>query len=671
MLRRCGYRFFVVVVAIVVLLVVAAALSEASGGNATCPYDIAEASGMIPAACYANATNAAASAATSCCWFVVGSYIFAAARYANLSGAAFLPAADSSACSSAFSSFLLGSGLASPSLFNGSCDLSSSSSSTGGGGDLAAGARPCQYASVSELRAAAPAALDNATALCAGPSASPDLVADQAGCAACQTAVIGLTFALLGAAGPSAEPVPCGMAATIGVWSRSRPSLPRFRSYALCMVQVLENVNTLGGGDFVPSPPPPPTPPHTASSRSVKIAAGSAAAALASVAAIVLLSISIYSAHRRRSSVADDQAPAAGAAPVLPTDGLYIFTEAELQQATEGYDDRLLLGEGGAGKVYLGRLPSGQHVAIKRIYRDRKIAEFYREVEILAKLRHRNLTTLLGYCAAGRGRHVALVYEYMAGGNLSRALFGGELAWRRRLRIAADVAEGLVYLHEFPEGAVVHRDVKPTNVLLSAAAADAAAKLSDFGVSRMVPHEGTHVSTEVRGTMGYVDPESFCVGHVSEAADVYSFGVVLLELVTGMRAVVPTPSGGAESIVHAAHAAVQHFRAGSDGADDAEEGAVGSIVDPRLGAGWDRASVAAVFRLACRCVRPYKNERPRMAEVLAALKATLADLEARSEGRAAAAAASEPSVTDESSSSSSSAPSASRTSTASAHGWSS
>uniref|UniRef100_J3MJI9 Protein kinase domain-containing protein n=1 Tax=Oryza brachyantha TaxID=4533 RepID=J3MJI9_ORYBR len=254
--------------------------------------------------------------------------------------------------------------------------------------------------------------------------------------------------------------------------------------------------------------------------------------------------------RRRRTAMAgdgegesDDESVAS--VPPLPREGLYIFTKSELKQATNGYDEKLLLGSGGAGKVYLGRLPSGQRVAIKKIYRSKKVAEFYAEVAVLAKLRHRNLTTLVGYCLGGRGGHHALVYEYLAGGNLWRALFQGELPWLRRLQVAADVAQGLAYLHGFREGAVVHRDVKPTNVLLSESGT---AKLSDFGVSRIMPEGGTHVSTEVRGTRG------------------------------------PT--------------------------------------------------VRAVFALACRCVRPYKHERPAMGEVLAELKAMLADYAARADGDA-------------------------------------
>uniref|UniRef100_A0A0E0LIM1 Protein kinase domain-containing protein n=1 Tax=Oryza punctata TaxID=4537 RepID=A0A0E0LIM1_ORYPU len=636
----------------------AASLAPARGSTA-CPYDLSTATRMIPRECYANAT--AGQAATGCCWYVFAAYIFAAADHANRTGDAFLPAEPAAACSDAFAARLLSSGLVSPSLLanNGSCDL------TGDPGKLAAGSRPCQLATIADVRAMAPRALPNATRLCAAPGVAR---------------------------------VPCGMAATVAVWSRAPPPLERFRAYALCMLQVLENVNSLGTSDLVPSPPPPPAaeatiqsprlPSSSSRKNTVAIAVGSASAVVVAVVAVASAAMAIVTIRRRRRSttagdVSDDESVAS--LPPLPREGLYIFTKSELKQATNGYDEKLLLGTGGAGKVYLGRLPSGQRVAIKKIYRSKKVSEFYAEVAVLAKLRHRNLTTLVGYClGARRGDHHALVYEYLAGGNLWRALFQGELPWQRRLQVAVDVAEGLAYLHGFREGAVVHRDVKPTNVLLSESGA---AKLSDFGVSRIVPEGGTHVSTEVRGTRGYVDPESFSAGHVSEAGDVYSFGVVLLELATGMRAVivhrdikssnilldevhppgellggarlgggdvysfgvvllelatgmravVPTPSGGAESIVHAAHWAVG--QAGGEAGAAAE-----SMVDKRLGANWDRPTVRAVFALACRCVRPYKHERPAMGEVLAELKAMLADYTARGGGAGADADRSEAST---------------------------
>ncbi|KAL6839085.1 hypothetical protein ACP4OV_031139 [Aristida adscensionis] len=612
----------------------------AADAASSCPYDFATAAQMIPAECHANAT--AAPAATGCCWYVFAAYVFAAADHANRTGEAFLSPTAAAACSGALAATLLSRGLVSRSLLagNGSCDL------TGDPGKLAAGSRPCQLATIDAVRALAPRALPNATRLCAAPGSprAPGVGPGTPGCSECRAAVIATTYELL-AGERTKEFVPCGMAATIAVWSRAPPPLERFRAYALCVLQVLENVNSLGTSDLVPSPPPPPTtsspiqlPPPAAASTSpssrntAPIAAGSAAAGVAAVFCIAFAAVAITRIRRRRRLTAgdgetggdgsdDDDEESVTAPPPLPREGLYIFTKAELVQATNGYDKKRLLGTGGAGKVYLGHLPSGQRVAIKRIYRAKKVAEFYAEVAVLAKLRHRNLTTLVGYClgGGGRGGDHALVYEYMAGGNLWRALFQGELPWRRRLEVAVDVAEGLAYLHGFREGAVVHRDVKPTNVLLSESGA---AKLSDFGVSRIVPEGGTHVSTEVRGTRGYVDPESFSAGHVTEAADVYGFGVVLLELATGMRAVVPTPSGGAESIVQAAHWAVAEAGGEAGPAADA-------MVDRRLGPAWDRPAVRAVFALACRCVRPYKHERPAIAEVLAVLKAVLADYNAR------------------------------------------
>ncbi|RLM85373.1 hypothetical protein C2845_PM04G06790 [Panicum miliaceum] len=611
----------------------AAAAPGPANDVASCPYDLATAAQMIPRECHANAT--AAPGATGCCWYVFAAYIFAAADHANRTGEAFLPRGPAAACSDAFASALLAGGLVSRSLLagNGSCDL------TGDPGKLAAGSRPCQLATIDGVRGLAPSALPNATRLCAAPGLerAPSVGPDTPGCSVCRDAVIATTYEMLASA-RTKEFVPCGMAATVAVWSTAPPPLERYSAYALCMLQVLENVNSLGTGDLVPSPPPPvasatlspPAPAASSSSSSkntVGIAAGSAAAGVAVVACIGFAGVAIARIRRRRRLTAGDSESgddgsdddSVASLPPLPREGLYIFTKAELMQATNGYDKKLLLGTGGAGKVYLGHLPSGQRVAIKKIYRAKKVSEFYAEVAVLAKLRHRNLTTLVGYCLGGRGGDHALVYEYLGGGNLWRALFQGELPWRRRLEVAVDVAEGLAYLHGFREGAVVHRDVKPTNVLLSESGT---AKLSDFGVSRIVPEGGTHVSTEVRGTRGYVDPESFSAGHVSEAADVYSFGVVLLELATGMRAVVPTPSGGAESIVQAAHWAVTE--AGGEPGPAAE-----AMVDRRLGPAWDRTTVRTVFALACRCVRPYKHERPEIAEVLALLKGLLADYSAR------------------------------------------
>ncbi|CAA7392952.1 unnamed protein product [Spirodela intermedia] len=599
------------------LLLLLLLLCVAGGAAASCPYDIDGATRIIPTGCYANAT----AATTGCCWYVFASYMYAAIRYANLTGTAFLPEATARTCTTDFSSYAVRQGLVVPSLLlsGDRCNLA---------GDpikFAAGSRPCQFSKISDVFSAVD--LSNGTRLCT--ATRRNLTDDQFSCVACQNAVIAATFALFDAT-RSKEMVPCGMAATMGIWVSTVPDIGRFRSYVLCMVQILENVGNLGTGNIIPSsprPPPLPSPPASlpssssgGGSRIAKIAAGSVSGVVILVAGVSFLVLALI--RRRKRSLASVTTDLEFTVPIdrpLPTEGLYIFTMSELKQATSGFHSRNLLGEGGAGKVYLGTLPSGQQVAIKRIHRKkRKLGEFYREVEVVAKLRHRKLTTLVGYCLQSKGH--ALVYEYMPGGNLSAALSRGDLPWRRRLLIAGDVAEALAYLHDLPDGAVVHRDVKPTNVLL---AGDGTAKLSDFGVSKVVPPGTSHVSTEVKGTRGYLDPEYFGAGKVSKAADVYSFGVMLLQLLTGTKAVVETPSGGQQSIVQAA-------RAVSGGAT--------AIVDHRLAAECDGDSLEEVFQLACRCVKPYKDERPRMADVLSVLRGVLAVVEATPVGPTSGAA---------------------------------
>ncbi|XP_077239222.1 proline-rich receptor-like protein kinase PERK3 [Tasmannia lanceolata] len=632
-------------------LIATATLFSLSAVTATtCPYDFVSATSLIPPSCYSNYTAASAATAppTNCCFFVFAAYLFAAIRHSNSSGNAFLPDSYPSTCSDSFTKYILSHHLARPSLLNtaDSCNLNM---------NLSAGTRPCLYHTVSDIYSAVN--LSKAIPLCTSRDLTPEPF-----CTTCQQSVITATLSLLDLT-KSKEFVPCGMATTIGIWSSAHLDIGRFRSYVICMNQVLDNIGNLGTSDLIPSPPPPtstgihlsPAGNSGTKKHAAKIAAASAAGGLLSITIILFVLISIIRKRRKQKSIfvsisVGVNSTATIGSP-LPTDGLYIFTKSELKQATNGFDSRLLLGEGGSGRVYLGKLPSGQHVAIKRIYKIKKIDEFYREIEILAKLRHRNLTTLLGYCLQKK-EHV-LVFEYMPGGNLSDTLYHGDLTWQERVKIAVDIAEGLTYLHEFPDGPVVHRDVKPTNILLSD---NKHAKLSDFGVSKIVPLEISQVSTEIRGTTGYLDPDCFSSGHVSEATDVYSFGIVLLELVTGRRAIMSTPSGGAESIVHAAHELVVSGLGG--------EPEVRRIADEKLGQGLDTESVGEVFKVAYRCVRPYKQERPRIKEVLEVLKSVLANIDVRPE--VAGLPPSSESVGDEFSSDSTSRVS----NTPSVHGWS-
>ncbi|XP_061353741.1 probable receptor-like protein kinase At5g18500 [Gastrolobium bilobum] len=205
----------------------------------------------------------------------------------------------------------------------------------------------------------------------------------------------------------------------------------------------------------------------------------------------------------------------------------------EVYAATKHLNEMNIIGEGSAGKVYKGKMTSNQHVAVKHIINDDgNMDTFVREVTSLSHVRHPNLVALLGYCV--KGDECFLVYELCPNGSLSEWLFGKNkvLSWIQRLEIAIDSARGLWFLHTYPGGCIVHRDIKPTNILLGS---KFEAKLSDFGLSKVIEVGETYVSSEVRGTFGYVDPEYQSNHHVNSSGDVYSFGMVLLQILSGKR----------------------------------------------------------------------------------------------------------------------------------------
>ncbi|XP_019257671.1 PREDICTED: probable receptor-like protein kinase At5g59700 [Nicotiana attenuata] len=206
----------------------------------------------------------------------------------------------------------------------------------------------------------------------------------------------------------------------------------------------------------------------------------------------------------------------------------------EIYSATDNLSMSNFIGQGIAGKVYKSILADGQYVAIKHIIKDEQMDTFVREVTSLSHIRHPNLVSLLGHYDGPN--ECFLVYELCHNGNLSEWLFGKSkyLSWRRRLEIALDCARGLLFLHSYPQGSIVHRDIKPANILLSASFE---AKLSDFGLSKIISIGHSYASSEVRGTFGYVDPEYQKNRHVNSYGDVYSFGIVLLQLLSGQRVI--------------------------------------------------------------------------------------------------------------------------------------
>uniref|UniRef100_A0A7N0TF87 non-specific serine/threonine protein kinase n=1 Tax=Kalanchoe fedtschenkoi TaxID=63787 RepID=A0A7N0TF87_KALFE len=211
------------------------------------------------------------------------------------------------------------------------------------------------------------------------------------------------------------------------------------------------------------------------------------------------------------------------------------FTLRDLELATNRFSKDNVLGEGGYGVVYRGELINGNPVAVKKLLNNLGQAEkeFRVEVEAIGHVRHKNLVRLLGYCI--EGTHRLLVYEYVNNGNLEQWLHGamrhhGYLTWEARMKVLLGTAKALAYLHEAIEPKVVHRDIKSSNILIDD---DFNAKISDFGLAKLLGAGTSHITTRVMGTFGYVAPEYANSGLLNEKSDVYSFGVVLLEAITG------------------------------------------------------------------------------------------------------------------------------------------
>ncbi|XP_021827509.1 probable serine/threonine-protein kinase PBL21 [Prunus avium] len=228
------------------------------------------------------------------------------------------------------------------------------------------------------------------------------------------------------------------------------------------------------------------------------------------------------------------------------------FTFRELAAATKGFREVNLIGEGGFGRVYKGRLDAGQVVAIKQLNHDglQGFQEFIVEVLMLSLLHHTNLVTLIGYCTDGDQR--LLVYEYMPRGSLEDHLFDlspdrEPLSWDTRIKIAVGAARGLEYLHCKANPPVIYRDLKSANILLDD---QFNPKLSDFGLAKLAPvGDKTHVSTRVMGTYGYCAPEYAMSGKLTLKSDIYSFGVVMLELLTGKKAIDCSKRAGEQNLV--------------------------------------------------------------------------------------------------------------------------
>ncbi|THG06625.1 hypothetical protein TEA_005248 [Camellia sinensis var. sinensis] len=288
-----------------------------------------------------------------------------------------------------------------------------------------------------------------------------------------------------------------------------------------------------------PASPPPPLPP-TPSASSGNSATGAIAGGVAAGAALLFAAPAIALAYWRRRKPEDHffDVPAEED-PEVHLGQLKRFSLRELQVATDNFSNRNILGRGGFGKVYKGRLADGSLVAVKRLKEERTQGgelQFQTEVEMISMAVHRNLLRLRGFCMTPTER--LLVYPYMANGSVASCLRDRPetqvpLDWPIRKRIALGSARGLAYLHDHCDPKIIHRDVKAANILLDE---EFEAVVGDFGLAKLMDYKDTHVTTAVRGTIGHIAPEYLSTGKSSEKTDVFGYGVMLLELITGQRA---------------------------------------------------------------------------------------------------------------------------------------
>ncbi|XP_022722175.1 wall-associated receptor kinase-like 10 [Durio zibethinus] len=298
-----------------------------------------------------------------------------------------------------------------------------------------------------------------------------------------------------------------------------------------------------------------------------------------------------------------------------------LFTSKELEKATDYYNENRILGQGGQGTVYKGMLTDGSIVAIKKSKMveekkvdEKKLEQFINEVILLSQINHRNVVRLLGCCL--ETKVPLLVYEFIPNGTLSQLIHEQNeefpLTWEMRLRIAIEIANALSYLHSAASVPIYHRDIKSSNILLDD---KYRAKVSDFGISRSIALEQTHLTTQVQGTFGYLDPEYFRSSQFTEKSDVYSFGVVLVELLTGQKPISSIQSEEVRSLVNFFLLTMK-------------ENSLFDILDPMVRNNGAEEEIIAVAKLAKRSLNLNGKRRPTMKQVAMELERIRASEEA-------------------------------------------
>ncbi|XP_010529370.1 PREDICTED: cysteine-rich receptor-like protein kinase 25 [Tarenaya hassleriana] len=364
---------------------------------------------------------------------------------------------------------------------------------------------------------------------------------------------------------------------------------------------------------IVMAPPPtvPAPPPNISSGSSERKSKSSAVTVIAIVVPVsvsLLLLIGAYcllARRRRRSKMQLRSEPEKKDGDDISTAESLQFQFRTIEAATNKFSDSNKLGHGGFGEVFMGRLPSGQEIAVKRLSRGstQGAREFKNEVVLVAKLQHRNLARLLGYCLEGEEK--ILIYEFIANKSLDYFLFDPEkrryLDWRRRYKIIEGIARGVLYLHRDSRLMIIHRDLKVSNILLDA---DFNPKISDFGMARIFGIDQTQANTgRIVGTYGYMSPEYAIHGHYSVKSDIYSFGVLILEIISGKKnSSFYERDGNADLVSYA-------WRLWGDNSPL-------ELVDPSMGRDYQTNEVIRCIHIGLLCVQDDLSDRPTMENIL-------------------------------------------------------
>ncbi|CAJ1936012.1 unnamed protein product [Sphenostylis stenocarpa] len=343
--------------------------------------------------------------------------------------------------------------------------------------------------------------------------------------------------------------------------------------------------------------------------RSVGAIAGVVAVAAAILFAAPVVAL-VYCKRRKPRDFFFDVA--AEEDPEVHLGQLKRFSLRELQVATDNFNNKNILGRGGFGKVYRGRLTNGDLVAVKRLKEERTQGgemQFQTEVEMISMAVHRNLLRLDGFCMTPTER--LLVYPFMANGSVASCLRDRPeaqppLEWAKRKRIALGAAKGLAYLHDHCDPKIIHRDVKAANILLDE---DFEAVVGDFGLAKLMDYKDTHVTTAVRGTIGHIAPEYLSTGKSSEKTDVFGYGVMLLEIITGQRAFDLARLANDDDVMLLDWVKVL-----------LKDKRLETLVDADLEGNYEEQEVEELIQVALLCTQSSPSERPKMSEVVRMLE---------------------------------------------------